>query len=100
MSVSAMSAGKVKDVAKLVKLSLSDEEVVKFQTTIPQTLDAIEVLNELDTKNTTPTSQVNGLTNVFKDDSAETTLTQDLALSNANEIDRGLFVTKGVFDRS
>lgn len=90
----------VKKIAALVKLELSEEDVSKFQKVIPQTLESIEVLNELDTKNISPTSQVNGLKNVFKNDSkVEATLTQEQALSNAKECRRGLFVTKAVFNR-
>lgn len=94
-----MSRERVLTVSKLVKLDLSDAEIEKFQVTIPQTLDTIDILKELDTSKVIPTSQITGLYSVFSDDSVKTTLTQDLALSNAKEISRGLFVTKAVFDR-
>lgn len=94
-----MSADEVRTIAKLVKLNLSDAEVEKFRVTIPQTLDVIDVLKELDTKDVLSTSQVTGLQNVFRDDGVKTTLTQDLALSNAGEKERGLFMTEAVFDR-
>jgi len=95
-----MSREQVLAVAKLVKLTLSDAEIEKFEVTIPLTLDTIDILKELDTSKIVPTSQVTGLTNVFRTDSKETTLSQDLALSNAKEVSRGLFVTEAVFDRS
>lgn len=94
-----MSADKVKSIAKLIKLELSDQEVEKFRVTIPQALDVVDVLKELDTDNMLATSSVTGLTNVFQDGSMSGTLTQDLALSNAAEVSKGLFVTKAVFDR-
>ena len=94
-----MSREQVLAVSKLIKLDLSDAEIEKFEVTIPQTLDTIDILKELDTSKVVPTSQVTGLHNVFRDDSVKTTLTQDLALSNAKETSRGLFVTKAVFDR-
>jgi len=100
MSHVKMLADEVKSIAKLIKVGLNNEEVEKFKETIPQTLDVIDVLKELDTKDVLPTSQVTGLQNVFKDDSACATLSQELALSNAKDKERGLFVTKGVFDRS
>ena len=99
MAMARMSREQVLEVAKLVKLTLSEAEIEKFEVIIPQTLDTIDVLKELDTGKAVPTSQVTGLQNVFRDDSVETTLSQDLALSNANETSRGLFVTKAVFDR-
>jgi aspartyl-tRNA(Asn)/glutamyl-tRNA(Gln) amidotransferase subunit C len=94
-----MSREQVLTVSKLVKLDLSDAEVEKFEVTIPQTLDTIDILKELDTKNVAPTSQVTGLRNVYSDGSTKTTLSQELALSNAKETNKGLFVTQAVFDR-
>lgn len=94
-----MSRERVLTVSKLVKLNLSDAEIEKFQVTIPQTLDTIDILKELDTSKVIPTSQITGLHNVFRDDSVKTTLPKDLALSNAKETAKGLFVTKAVFDR-
>lgn len=99
MSVAKMSADEVKAIAKLVKLELTDSETEKFRETIPQTLDVIDILKELDTENVLPTSSVMGLQNVFKADAVSTTLSQVLALSNAHEVNKGLFVTKAVFDR-
>jgi aspartyl-tRNA(Asn)/glutamyl-tRNA(Gln) amidotransferase subunit C len=97
---SKMSVEEVRKIANLVKLALSSEEIEKFQVTIPQTLEAIDVLGELDTSKVSPTSQVTGLTNVYMSDEIKTTLTQALALSNAKEVSRNLFVTEAVFDRS
>lgn len=100
MSNVKMLREQVLAVSKLVKLELSEVEIEKFETTIPQTLDVIDVLKELNTEDITPTSQVTGLSNVFMDDSVKTTIPQDLALANAKETSKGLFVTKAVFDRS
>lgn len=99
MASSKMPADEVRAIAKLVKLELTDAEIEKFRETIPQTLDVIDILKELDTSKTTPTSSVTGLLNVYANDSIKATLTQDLALSNAHESEKGLFVTKAVFDR-
>jgi|GEM_PF-1639801 aspartyl-tRNA(Asn)/glutamyl-tRNA(Gln) amidotransferase subunit C len=94
-----MPRDQVLGVAHLVKLTLTEAELANFEVTIPQTLDAIDVLHELDTTGVVPTSSVTGLHNVFRADSVTSTLSQDLALANASETSRGLFVTKAVFDR-
>lgn len=99
MATAKMAREQVLAVAKLVKLSLSDAEIEKFAVTIPQTLDTVDVLKELNTSKVMPTSQVTGLQNVFRDNLVTTTLTQDLALANAKETSCGLFLTKAVFDR-
>ena len=95
-----MTPEQILAISRLVKLELSGAEIEKFETTIPQTLDVIDILKELDTNNVFPTSQVTGLTNVFRDGSVKTTLSKDLALSNAKEKVMGLFATKAVFNRS
>ncbi len=95
-----LSVDEVCAIAKLVKLQLTDEEIEKFRETIPQTLDVIDILKELDTVTVVPTSSVTGLCNVYADDSTGATLPQDLALSNAHQAEKGLFVTKAVFDRT
>jgi len=100
MTAHVMSEDEVKKIAGLVKLELSYGEIEKFRTTIPQTLDVIDILKELNTSKTTPTSSVAGLTNVYASDSISVTLPQNLALANAHDKANGLFATEAVFDRS
>ncbi len=100
MNPPKMSADEVRAIAQLVKLELTDLEIEKFRQTIPQTLDIIDILKELDTEEIVPTSSVTGLHNVYAGDDQKATLSQELALSNASEQVKGLFATKAVFDRS
>ena len=86
-------------IAKLVNINLNENEIERFQTTIPQTLDVIDVLKEIDTTTVKPTDQVTGLKNVFMSGEIKNTLPRDLAILNAKETNRGLFVTKAVFNR-
>ncbi len=53
-------------IAKLAKIRLSEEEIVKYQKDLSGILDWIGVLNELDTENVETTSQVTGLVNVWR----------------------------------
>ena len=95
-----VSKVEVEKLAKLSNLTLTPAEVGKFAELFTDTLKYMDVLNELDTSNTPETYQVTGLTNVFqKDGEKNATLSQEQALSNANEAKDGLFVTKAVFDR-
>lgn len=101
MCNSKMSEEKVKAIAKLVNLDLSVAEVESYRESIPQTLAVIDVLKELETSQVLPTSQVTALHSVYLPaDQPATTLSQELALSNASETARGLFVTQAVFDRT
>ena len=99
MSADRMLEAEVLKIAALVKLDLTKEEIAKFQVTIPETLVTIGVLDELDTQDVSPTSQVTGLTNVFRSAEVKETLSKELTLANACEVVRDLFATKAVFDR-
>ncbi len=56
----------VKHVAKLANLTLKPNEEEKFKKQFAETLKTIDVINELDTSDIAPTSQVTGLTNVTR----------------------------------
>ncbi len=58
----------VKHVAKLANLQLKPGEEEKFKKQFEETLKTIDVINELDTSDVDPTSQVTGLSNVTRED--------------------------------
>lgn len=59
---------KVRHVAKLARIALTDAEVKKFTPQLSGVLEYMEILNEVDTKNVAETSQVTGLKDVFAND--------------------------------
>lgn len=79
-------------------LTLSGEEVAKFQKELGKTLEYVEILEELDTEGTEPTSQVTGLENVFREDKLEEerTFSRKEALSGT-ENPPPYFKTKSLF---
>lgn len=87
----------VKKVAKLANLSLTSEEEEKFSDQLSKILDYIEELNSVDTSEVEPTFNVIDKANVLREDSSETGLSQEAALSNAGNKKEGFFVSKGVF---
>ncbi|MBT6730913.1 Asp-tRNA(Asn)/Glu-tRNA(Gln) amidotransferase subunit GatC [Candidatus Peregrinibacteria bacterium] len=58
----------VRHIAKLARLSLSEEEVEKFSTELTSILDYLDNLQELDTDGVEPTAQVTGQHNSFRED--------------------------------
>ena len=54
--------------AKLANLILKPAEEAKLKKQFEETLKTVDVINELDTSNIDPTSQVTGLINVTRDD--------------------------------
>lgn len=85
-------------VAKLANLQLKPGEEEKFAKQLSEVLDYIQKLNEVDTSDVQPTSQVTGLENVLKEDVADSSLTQEEALSNAPSQQNGFFKVKGIFE--
>lgn len=88
----------VSHIAKLANLPLSSTEKAKFKNQLEETLEYIEELNEVKTKNTEPTSQVTGLENITREDTAGTSLSQNDALSNAKSTHNGFFKVKAIFE--
>ncbi len=87
----------VERVAQLANLPLTDEEKKKFESQLEETLTYIEQLNEVDTKNVEPTSQVTGLENILREDVSQASLSQEQALSNTIAKHNGFFKVKGIF---
>jgi aspartyl-tRNA(Asn)/glutamyl-tRNA(Gln) amidotransferase subunit C len=54
--------------AKLARISLTDEEIESFGRDISSILEYVEQLKDVDLGELTPTYQVTGLTNVFRED--------------------------------
>lgn len=58
----------VRHIAKLARLTLTEEEVAKYATELTNIFKYIEVLGEVDTKNVEATAQVTGQVNSFRVD--------------------------------
>lgn len=80
MSVSIQD---VEHVARLAKLSFTEEEKKKLVNELNSILDYMEQLNELDTSNVDPLSHVIELSNVFREDIVKPGLTREETLRNA-----------------
>lgn len=91
----------VRHIGKLANLPLKNEEILKLQKSLSEALDYVSVLSELNIDSVSPTSQVTGLTDVFRDDSkTSATLTSEKALANAEKVKNGMFETKGALVKS
>ncbi len=95
---SSFSIEEVKHVAKLAKLGLAEEDIQKFQKQLTDIVDFVGKLQEVDTKNVEPTSQVTGLENVFREDEVKPSLSQDEVLSNAKRTYKGYFMVDAIFE--
>lgn len=73
----------IKHLVKLANLNLNKDEEEKFGKQLSSILEYINKLNEIDTTNIEPTSQVTGLENITREDTTIPSLSQEEVLSNA-----------------
>lgn len=81
----------VEHVARLARLGLSEEDKEKMRAQLDAILTYIDKLNQLDTTQTEPTSHVIPMTNIFREDTARPSLSQEQALANAPDRQGDLF---------
>lgn len=93
-----LSKKDVEHIAELANLPLSKEEVEKFQKQLSETIEYINTLSSIDTKNIEPTSQVTGLKNITRDDESAPSLSAEEALSNAKNTHNGFIKVKAIFN--
>lgn len=85
-----------KHIAKLANIPITKDEKQKLEKDLTETLDYIGQLNSIDTSNIKPTNQVTNLENVFREDEATPSLSQDEALKNSKSTNNGLFRVKAI----
>jgi len=89
----------VKKVAHLARIGLTVKDIKLFGEQLSDILTYVEKLNKVDTSKVNITSQVTGLTNVFREDEASPSFTAEDVLSNAPKKKNNLFVIPAVFDQ-
>ncbi len=98
MVAKKLTPSDAKHIASLANLSIRESELAKLTSDLSNILDLVNKLQKLDTKNVEPTSQVTGLTNVYRDDVVRVSLTQTEALSDARKTHNGYFVVPAIFE--
>lgn len=83
MSKDKIDIAQTRQVAKLARLALNDEELAKFSTQLNDILGYIEKLNEVDTENVEPLAHCLAVKNVFRDDIVKPSLGTQKALANS-----------------
>jgi aspartyl-tRNA(Asn)/glutamyl-tRNA(Gln) amidotransferase subunit C len=81
--MATISRSDVEHVARLARLGLTDDELERMAEQLNRILDAIAVLQEVDTSAIGPTAQVIPLENVMREDEARPSLAREAALANA-----------------
>jgi aspartyl-tRNA(Asn)/glutamyl-tRNA(Gln) amidotransferase subunit C len=81
----------VAHVARLARLALTDEERERLRSQLPVILEHAERVQEVAAEDVPATSHPIPLSNVFREDEPEPTLSQEEALAGAPETEKGQF---------
>lgn len=82
--------------ARLSKLSLTDEQLEQFRKEIEEIVGYVEQLQSVDVDGLEPTNQVTGLTNVMREDVVREYASSEQLLKNAPDREGDLIKVKRV----
>ena len=81
----------VEHVAKLARLELTDEEKEVYTKQLGDVLKYVDQMNEVDTSNVKPMTQVIEFYNVMREDVVNQEISKEALMSNAPEEENGFF---------
>jgi aspartyl-tRNA(Asn)/glutamyl-tRNA(Gln) amidotransferase subunit C len=87
----AISEDEVRHVARLARLTLTDDEVTRFGEQLSAILEAVSKVSEVDLSDIPPTAHPLDLVNVWDEDEPRPSLPVEDALANAPDRDNGFF---------
>ncbi len=87
----AISPEEVRHVARLARLTLTDDEVERFGEQLSAILEAVSKVAEVDLSDVPPTAHPLDLVNVWAEDEPEESLSVEEALANAPDREAGFF---------
>lgn len=98
MAKKDLSTDEILHIAKLGNLTLNEKEIKMFKKQLSSVIGYIDKLQEVDTKDVEPSSQITGLTDVLREDKVEEsrTLTSEQALANTKSKEGNLFKVKAI----
>jgi aspartyl-tRNA(Asn)/glutamyl-tRNA(Gln) amidotransferase subunit C len=99
MSSTKISSEQLKHIANLARLEIKADKQDLLIKQLSQTAEYIDILSQVDTKNVTPTYQVNHLKNVCRQDKVGQSLSQSEALSQAPKTHNGYFQTQATIKK-
>ncbi len=88
----------VRNIARLARVGLSDDEVSRLQGQLSQILDYFQRLQEVDTENVPPTAHTLAMHNVMRDDEPHPSLDKEDVLANAPQREGDLFRVRAVLE--
>jgi aspartyl-tRNA(Asn)/glutamyl-tRNA(Gln) amidotransferase subunit C len=99
MSATKITSEQLKRIAALAHLEISSQDQDTLTQQLSKTTEYIDILSDVDTKNVSPTYQVNHLQNVCRPDEIAPSLSQSEALSQAPQTHNGYFQTQATIKK-
>jgi len=93
-----LSIEEVERIAALAMLELSHDEKELLRVQLAAILEHVELLNEVDIEGIEPTSSVNDLLSVLRDDKVEASMGIDQVFLNSNSRQGDQFLVQPVMD--
>ena len=99
MRKTKLTIEEVKHIANLANLGIESDDLEKYRQQLSEVIDLVRKLQTLEVETVEETSQVSGLTNVFRQDEVDVTrtLSQSEATRNAKKSHNGYFVVPKTF---
>ena len=88
----------VRQVAKLSRLDLSEDEIAQFSGQLSAILEYIEKLNQLDTSKVEPLAHCLPINNCLREDNIKQSLGTEKTLANAPESDGQFFIVPKILE--
>lgn len=90
----------VKNVAKLARLGMSEEEIDVFESQLSSILENIAILREADVSGVSPTAHASRLSNIMRADITEPSYAPEELLANAPEQEDNCLKVNAVLEES
>ena len=91
-----MTEQNLNKIANLAYLEISDAQKPKLMEHMQQMLQAIDILDKVDTEGVTPLVHIHGMSNVYRPDEVKQSLSREALLQNAFEHTEEAFVVPKV----
>jgi aspartyl-tRNA(Asn)/glutamyl-tRNA(Gln) amidotransferase subunit C len=88
----------VRQVAKLSRLDLSEDEIAKFSSQLSAILEYVEKINQLDTSKAEPLAHCLPISNCLRTDEVKPSLGTEKTLSNAPDRDEQFFIVPKILE--
>jgi aspartyl-tRNA(Asn)/glutamyl-tRNA(Gln) amidotransferase subunit C len=90
----------VKNVAKLARLGLSEEEIEVFRNQLSVILENIAILKEADVSGVSPTAHASRLSNIMRPDIPQPSYAPEVLLANAPDQEDNCLKVRAVLEES